>query len=259
VAADVSPNETQGPYTIRAVDRVLDVLDVLRARPRGASLAQVARGAGLPRSSAFRYLVALAARGYVDRNGDGLYRLGLAFLGEGAQLGALTASARPLLEELRDRFQETINLGVLDGNTVAYLAVLESPMAMRFAARPGDRDHIHSTSLGKAIAAQLPDDDVRRILAAGGMEAVTPKTITDPEEFLRQLTTVRRTGFARDIGENEEHGGCVAVAIAGAGVPAAISLSAPTARLSPAVIDEIAAALREAAARIAEEIQRARA
>jgi IclR family transcriptional regulator, acetate operon repressor len=235
---------------------VLDVLDVLRARPRGASLSQIAKAAGLPRSSVFRYLATLEARGYVERaGGNGVYRRGLVFSGGGPRLRALSAAARPLLEALRDRFQETINLGVLDGNSVAYLEVLESPMAIRFAARPGIPDHVHSTALGKALAAQLPDDDVRRILVAEGMAAITSRTITDPDEFLRQLVSVRRNGFAVDNGENEEHGGCVAVAITGVDVPAAISLSAPTARLSPARIDEIAAALRETAARIAGEQQ----
>jgi IclR family acetate operon transcriptional repressor len=260
VKTDLPLNETRGPYSIRAVDRVLDLLDVLRARPRGASLAHVSRAAGLPRSSAFRYLATLEARGYVERDGgDGVYRLGSAFPGDGPWLRALSEAARPLLEALRDRFQETINLGVLEGSSVAYLEVLESPMAMRFAARPGDRDHVHSTSLGKALMAQLPEDDVRRILAAEGMVAVTPRTITDPDEFLRQLATVRKNGFALDYGENEEHGGCVAVAIAGADVSAAISLSAPTSRLSPTGIDEVASALRETAARVAEELEPAHA
>jgi IclR family transcriptional regulator, acetate operon repressor len=257
VKTDVPSDETLGSYSIRAVGRVLDVLDVLRARPGGASLAQIARGAKLPRSSAFRYLATLEARGYVERDGGvGAYRLGSGFLGDGPELRALADVARPLLEALRDRFHETINLGVLEGSNVAYLEVLESPMAMRFAARPGDRDHVHSTSLGKALMAQLPDDEVRRILSVEEMVAVTPRTITDPDEYLRQLATVRENGFALDYGENEEHGGCVAVAITGAAVPAAISLSAPIARLSPAGIDEVASALRETAARVAQELAR---
>jgi IclR family acetate operon transcriptional repressor len=123
-------------------------------------------------------------------------------------------------------------------------------MAIRFAARPGDRNAIHSTALGKALAAQLPDDDVRRILAAEGMAAMTPRTITDEDAFLREVAGVRRRGFALDSGENEEGGGCVAVAVRGADVPAAISLSAPAGRLSAERIDEVAAALRDASARL---------
>jgi DNA-binding IclR family transcriptional regulator len=256
--ADVPATETPAPYSIRAVDRALDVLDVLRAHPRGASLAEVARATDLPRSSAFRYLAALEARGYVARDGGARpYRLGPAFAGGDSRLQVLATAARPLLEELRDRFRETINLGVLDGNCVMYLDVLESPMAIRFAARSGDRDPIHSTALGKALAAQLPEAEVRRILAAEGMAALTPRTITEPEDFLRQLVVVRKKGYAHDSGENEEHGGCVAVAITGVEVAAALSLSAPTARLAPTGTDEIAEALRQTAARIGEEVGRA--
>lgn len=253
----VPADETPAPYTIRAVDRALDVLDVLRAHPRGTSLAEVARATDLPRSSAFRYLAALEARGYVARDGGARpYRLGPAFAGADSRLQVLAAAARPLLEGLRDRFRETINLGVLDGNGVMYLDVLESPMAIRFAARPGDRDPIHSTALGKALAAQLPDAEVRRILAAEGMAALTSRTITDPDEYLRQLVAVRTKGYAHDNGENEEHGGCVAVAITEVDVAAALSLSAPAARLAPAGTEEIAEALRQTAARIGEEVGR---
>jgi IclR family acetate operon transcriptional repressor len=249
VNGHVSPDETQPDYSIRAVDRVIDVLDVLRRRTRGASLAEIARAAGLARSSAFRYLTTLERRGYVERDGGDGYRLGPAFPARARRVNLATV-ARPLLEELRDRFQETINLGVLDGNAVAYLDIVESPMAIRFAARPGDRNAIHSTALGKALAAQLRDDDVRAILAAEGMAPMTPRTITDEGEYLRDLAGVRRRGFALDSGENEEGGGCVAVGVPGADVPAAISLSAPAGRLSAERIEEVAAALREASARL---------
>jgi IclR family acetate operon transcriptional repressor len=257
VHARVPLDETSGPYTIRAVDRVVDVLDALRARPRGASLAQIADAVGLPRSSTFRYLASLEARRYVERDGaDGVYRLGSVF---GSRRWDVAAVARPLLESLRDRFQETINLGVLDGNAVAYLDIVESPMAIRFAARPGDRNAIHSTALGKALAAQLRDEDVRRILVSEGMAPVTRSTITDAEQYLHDLVEVRRRGYALDDGENEEGGGCVAVAVNGANLPAAISLSAPASRLSPDRIAEIAAALRETAGRLAERLERVRA
>jgi IclR family transcriptional regulator, acetate operon repressor len=256
MAARVSSGETTTSYSIRAVDRVVDLLDLLRERSHGATLAEIATAAGLPRSSAFRYLATLEARGYVERDGTGaVYRLGSVF---GARSRwDVAAAARPLLEELRDRFGETINLGVLDGTVVAYLEIVESPMAIRFAARPGDRNTIHSTALGKALAAQLGDDEVRRILAAEGMEPVTPRTITDPERYLRDLADVRRQGYALDDGENEEGGGCVAVALRGANVPLAISLSAPASRLSPDRVAEVASALRESAGRLVERLERA--
>lgn len=235
---------------------MLDVLDVLRACPRGASLGEIASATGLPRSSVFRYLATLEARGYVERNANGsAYRLGTALADARPRLSSLAAAAKPHLEELRDRLQDTVNLGVLDGTRVTYLGILESPMAMRFAVRPGDRNPIHCTALGKALAAQLADGEIRRILAVEGMARVTPRTITDPAALLREIGEVRSRGFAVESGENEEGGACVAVAISGFDVPAAISVSAPEGRLSPERMQEVSAALRETAARVADELQ----
>jgi IclR family transcriptional regulator, acetate operon repressor len=251
----------ENPYGVRAVQRALDVLDALADAPEGRTLAQLAEAADLPKSSIFRYLATLEARGYVERDGErGRFRIGrrLGTL-HSRRLDLVARTARPHLDVLRDRFSETVNLGVLDGNRIAYLQIVESPQAMRFAARQGDSDPLHSTSLGKAIASQLSREHVLRILESEGMPKLTVRTITEPGAFLAELEEIRRRGFAVDNGENEEHGGCVAVAITGVDVPAAISLSAPAARLSPAGIDEIAAALRETAARIADELEPAHA
>jgi IclR family transcriptional regulator, acetate operon repressor len=246
-------------YAVRAAERVLDILDVLQGASDGVTLGGLAWAARLPKSSAFRYLATLEARGYVVRDGGGdTYRLGLAFQPlRPRDLALLAAAARPHLEELCDRFGETINLGVLDGTRVAYLDVVESPRAVRFAARRGGRDPVHSSALGKAIAANLGDAEVRRILAVEGMPARTARTITDPEQFLQELATVRARGHATDNGENEEGGSCVGVDLAGCRLPAALSLSAPSARLEPGQVQEVAAALRRAARLVAEEVERA--
>lgn len=239
------------PYSVRAVVRVLDILDLLQNSTRGVSLSEVAAAARLPKSSAYRYLVTLESRSYVERDPvSGLYRFGQAFLPSHTRhLQILAARARPVLEQLRDRFQETANLGVLDGNRVSYLEILESPWSMRLASRVGDRDPIHSAALGKAIASTLEDEAVHTILAVEGMAQLTPRTITSPERFFAELGEVRRMGYAIDNGENEEGGRCVAVPIAGGRVPAAISLSAPAMRCKEGWIEDVANALLEAVSR----------
>jgi IclR family transcriptional regulator, acetate operon repressor len=236
------------PYHIRAVQRVCDILDLLQDASTGVALPDVAEVTGLPKSSAFRYLVTLEARRYVERDPDtGNYRVGLAFLPLRArQFELLARRLRPALETLRDRFEETINLGLLDSDRVIYLSILESPRSVRLAARSGDRDPIHSTALGKAIAAHLPVERVRQILAAEGMPRLTERTITDVEDYLNELQQVRESGFSVDDGENELDGRCVAVPLLGSRLPAAVSLSAPAVRLPPAQVGEVARAIAEA-------------
>jgi IclR family acetate operon transcriptional repressor len=233
-------------YPIRAVDRVCDILDALANAPGGVSLSEVAETADLPKSSAFRYLTALEARHYVERDPEtgNVYRLGLAFRPPQTRtVERLTDLARPALEKLRDQLGETTNLGVLDGAQIVHTLVAESPQMMRLAARVGEKAYVHCTALGKAICAPLPPERVRAMLAAAGMPRLTSATIVDPEEFLAALERTRAEGFGLDDAENQPSGRCVAVRIEGVPIPAGISVSAPAERLPheqvPAVVDRL--------------------
>jgi IclR family acetate operon transcriptional repressor len=253
---DERPQDPERSYAVRAVDRVCSVLNLLQESSEGVSLMDVAAATGLPKASAFRYLWTLESHRYVERDPvTGLYRFGLAFLPlQARQLGLLRQRALPHMEKLRDEYGETVNLGLLDGNRVIYLEIVESLKSVRLAARPGDRDALHSTALGKAIASSLPAKRVRAILAAERMPAATSKTITDPEIYLRELEAVRRDGYALDNGENEPDGRCVAVPITSLGLPAALSLSAPAARLPLRRVGDVAGALARAAERLGSEL-----
>lgn len=253
VSADKTVIGTETAYSVRAAERVLDILDVLQHASDALSLGEVAEGARLPKSSTFRYLSTLESRGYVEREQDtGNFRLGLAFLPFHLRhLEVLGIRAKPILRELRDRFEETTNLGILDRTRVAYLEIVESRRTTRMAAREGDRDPIHSTALGKAIASELPEEDVRRILLKEGLPQLTPNTVTDVETLLKAIEEVRLRGYAVDDRENVYDGRCVAVSVPGLRVPTAISLSAPATRLQMSAIAEVAEALIEAAGRIA--------
>lgn len=239
-------------YSIRAVERVCAILDLMQRSDHSLSVNEVAEVADLPKSSAFRYLATLEARRYVERDPlDGTFRAGPAFLPARARrLDLLVERVRPLMEELRERYEETINLAVLDGTRATYLQIVESPRTMRLAARPGDRDPLHCTAVGKAIASQLPESRVVEILEEEGMPARTHRTITDLPTFFRELAACRRRGYALDDRENEVDGRCVAVPIEGAGVPAALSLSAPSARFPITEVAEVAEALAATAARL---------
>ena len=240
-------------YVVRSVARALDILDVLQDEPNGVSLVTLSERVALPKSSVFRYLNTLESRGYVQQDSsNGAYRLGIGFVPSHARhLEVLSDRARPLLKGLRDRFKETVNLAVLDGNRIAYVAILESQRAMRLAARVGDRVPVHSSALGKAICAGMADEDVLEMLRAEGMPRLTAATITTERAFLDEIEDVRRNGHAIDDREHEVDGRCVSVAIPGSRVPAAISLSAPAARFTMAEVVPVAKALTAAANEIA--------
>ncbi|GHF67765.1 IclR family acetate operon transcriptional repressor [Amycolatopsis bartoniae] len=260
MAADpnLDPDQGDGPlaedrdYSLRAVDRVCAILDLLQQSVDGISLNTVVEATGMPKSSAYRYLWTLEAHRYVERDEEtGLCRLGLGFLGmQSRHLELLREVARPWLEKLRDEFGETTNLGVLDSDRIIYVDIIESRRGVRLAAARGDRDPLHSTALGKAIAAHLAEERVRDILARSGMPRRSASTITTVEEYLAELDTIRTLGYAVDNLENEADGRCVAVPLLGTSIPAAISLSAPAARFPAKDVGRAAKALLDVAARI---------
>jgi IclR family acetate operon transcriptional repressor len=245
------------PYSIRAVERTLDILDVLREADDGVGLGKLSQVIGLPKSSTFRYLATLEAGGHVIRDAAETFRLSpSAAPARPRDVSLLRSIARPWMEELARRFDETINLAVLDRTKVAYVDSVESSHAVRFAARPGHCDFVHSSALGKALASRLAPEEIRRILAAEGMPAVASRTITDLPRFLDEIEAVKRRGYSVNDLENDEAGRCVATAIPGSPL-AAIGLSAPAARFPVAKAAEVGAALRRAAGQIAGEFTRA--
>lgn len=255
---DTSP-EDNGRYSIRSVERALDILDLVARYEAGTSLVDIARATGLPKSSVFRYLATLEGRGLVTRGAGDVFLLGAgrSYM-RPRDVARLCAAAVGRMQELCRRYDETINLGTLDGHRVVYLEVIESPKAMRFAATRAGSDPIHSSALGKIISSSLSDEEVRGILAVEGMPALTESTITSPDAFLRELAAVRERGYAIDEGENEDGGRCVAVALP---YPfgAAMSLSAPAARLPRENLPKMAATLQRTAYDIAQEVRNARA
>lgn len=250
--SDEGDDRNERDYTVRAVERVCAILNLLQESIDGVSLIDVAATTELPKSSAFRYLWTLEGHRYVERDPDaGTYRLGLGFVGmQSRQLEVLRQRARPWLERVRDQFEETVNLGILDGDEVIYLEIIESRRGVRLAAKRGDRDPIHATALGKAITATLPEQRVRDILKRSGMEPRTPHTITTVDDYINELAKVRRLGFAMDDGENEIDGRCVAVPIPDSPLPAALSFSAPSVRFPLQDVGEVVDALKDVATQI---------
>lgn len=251
--SDVEDVAEERDYSVRAVERVCLILNLLQESVDGIGLNDVAQITGLPKSSAFRYLWTLENHRYVERDQNtNLYRLGLGFVGmQSRHLEILRERARPTLETLRDTFGETANLGLLDGDHMIYIEIVESRRGVRLSATRGDREPVHCTALGKAIAAQLPEERVRDLLKETGLERRTTNTITTIDDFFDELAKVKRVGYAVDDRENEEDGRCVAAPLLGTHLPAAISVSGPSSRFTLQEVKKVAKTLLEVASGIA--------
>ena len=245
--------------TVRSVARVLDILEALAEGE--TTLAGIAARAGLSGSTTHRLLATLVERGYSERAGPGRYRLGrrlheLATRAE-APLDRLRLLARQHLIELRNEFDETANLVLLDGLEIIYIDQVASTQAMRMFAEVGRRVPAYASAAGKALLAYGPSD----VLVAQGLRepfpALTTATRTTLSALAVDLGAVRDRGYAIDHEEIEEGVICVAAPVlAGTVAIAALSISGPSFRMRRLDLDVVGTAVAHHAGTLSAQLSR---
>lgn len=230
------------------LSKALDILDMLRNIPGGATLTEISAAVKFPKATVFRMMRTLEMRGYVERSKKLEYRLSSKFHTPSNPDGFIERSievSRPIMERLVEEFQETVNLGVLDAGDVVVVHAIESPQAVRMSSKVGNRRHAHASGLGKVLLAWRDPKEVKRIVQIKGLPRLTPNTITTLEGLTKELARVRKRGYAEDREENELQGKCVAVPIRnGHGeLLAAMSISGPAPRMNSNKIKAILARL----------------
>ena len=233
-------------HSIQSVDRALLLLETIAEAGGEATLTDLSNRTGLNISTCHHLLATLIQRGFAAKvPGRRLYALGarILYLGHACLQVDLPRRAQPYLENINRITGETVHLAGLQGDSVVTLAVREARHAVRVdTGKIGKLEAPHATSVGKAILAWLPDDEMRRFLSHG-MKRFTENTITEVEDFTEALRIVRRNGYALDREEFLPGVICVGAAIrdqAGT-VIGAISASTPTMRAT----DDHLALMRE--------------
>src|SRR3954471_11864874 len=197
-------------WRVKAVERTLSVLEALGS-PR--PLAEIAERTGLPKPTVHRILQVLVARGFARDAEDGVYAAGprvLTAAGEALAELDLARLARPTLTALQRSVGGTVHLALRNGDEAVYVEKIESREPYRMAARSGLPLRLHSTAIGKAILAFLPEPELVDVLARISLERQTPSTFVTEETLRAELARVRSRGYAIDDEENEEGVRCVA-------------------------------------------------
>ncbi|GAB3918779.1 IclR family transcriptional regulator [Microlunatus endophyticus] len=217
---------------VQSVERAFYLLELL-ADSGDLSLTELSNAIDLPAPTTHRFLKTLVSLGYVRQLPNRRYGLGLGLVRLAGRVDAQFGPiAMPHLDTLARETGESANLAVLEGDMVVYIGQSPSPHPMRMFTEVGHRAHTHSTGVGKAILAQLPDDQVARIVQRAGMPAATERTITDVAKLRTELNRIRRAGYATDNGEQENGVFCYAVAVPDVPISMAISISGPAFRVT---------------------------
>jgi DNA-binding IclR family transcriptional regulator len=242
--------------SVHSVDRAISILQVL-ARNGGAGVTELGAELDMHKSTIFRLLATLEARGLVEQNSArGQYQLGYGIV----QLAAgatrkydLSVVSRPICQRLAEVVGETVNIAISDGEQVVSIDQVMGAAAVTTVNWVGQRTPMHAVSAGKLFLAQLATDELSAFLAKG-LERYTERTVVDPEVLEGQLSEVRANGFAFTVEEHEVGLAAIAAPIRAleGNVIAAIAISGPVFRINEGTIPDLAKHVMMAAAEISE-------
>ncbi|MYZ48183.1 IclR family transcriptional regulator [Rhizobiales bacterium L72] len=240
---------------VQSLDRAISILEAVAAAD-GVSLSEIARRTGYPVSTVHRLLATLQNRGLASHDpatglwmvGVGLFRLGSAYL----RIRKLPEIARPIIREVLEAVDETVNVTVVDGDEIVCVAQAESHAAVRAFFRLGRRLPFHASAAGKAVLAASSPERQAQLVERLELETFTPNTAHSRKKLMKRLAETTSRGYAIDDEEHTPGMRCVAAAILDEwGEPVgAVSISAPSVRMPAERIESLGAVARETAARL---------
>jgi len=196
-----------------AIEKVLAVLEALPEHERVTAIAQAT---GLPRSTVHRILQTLVEHEFAMVTGEGSYSGGpriLLLAGRVMSKFNPAQHAQNALRRLQEAAGHTVHFALLAGDEAVYAAKIEGDKPYRMPSRVGMSIRLHTTAIGKAILAAMPDEEVLTRVRRVGLERRTPNSITDGRALLRHLAQVRARGYALDEEENEAGIRCLGAAV----------------------------------------------
>ena len=223
----------------QSVTRVIGILEALATSAGPASLADLARALGTPKSSLAALLRGLAEEGFVVGS-DGMWRLGPGAFGLGSAL--MEARRRfPQAELVREgmrrlaaRCGETVLLAVADadGTAMTYVDIAESSNVVRYTVALGDRRALYATAGGRILLAALPEAELAAYLAGLEPQAFSSQTLTDPAALAEAVATARAAGVAQTVDQAADGvtGTAALVRDAAGEIVGALVIAAPTSR-----------------------------
>lgn len=179
--------------------RALSILELFNERQLQLTTNEIAALTGLNRATSYRFCRTLLSLGYLEEVAPSTFRPGLKCISLAqAALGAqeIVQIAMPYLQALRDRVNETVNMAILDGGEIVYVARLLNSDLVTLRVVVGSRLPAYATSLGRAMLAYLPVDEVSSRLGEGELRPLTSSTLVSRRAITQDLREIRKLGYA---------------------------------------------------------------
>ncbi len=234
---------------VKQAANVLDILEYFAREQKAASLAELSRHFGWPRSSTFNLISTLVERGFLyepkPRNGFYPTPRWLALAREIAGAEPLPEAAGALMQALASATGETVWMAAHSGQYAVLLSAIQSSQAVRYTAEPGQRVPLHGTASGQAIMSQMDAAQVAGILRRAVFERFGPGTPMSVEEVEDSIRTSLERGWFRSASAFSRDLGGVSLPLALGGRVFAITVAGPLFRVEQRM-EEIANVMHKA-------------
>lgn len=228
----------QKKYRVPAIEKAAGILNLIVEHPSQLRLIDISRKMDVSKSSIFVLLNSMCDVGWLTKNRDGTYALGVFIGAAGAsyfnQFDILRTFDFEATQTVK-RINETIQLSILDGPDIVYLRKIDAEKPVRLATSPGQRLPAYATAMGKIFLSQFSYEELR---ARYGGDVLTPRTshtVRTLRDLINQFDLFRREGYMYESQEGFEGFSCIAAPIYGSrgNIIAAISITLLDSEKSP--------------------------
>jgi len=235
-----------------SVEKAFKILDCFSPTIAELGVTEIAQKMETNKSAVYRMLATMVALDVIQQNPENdKYRLGLKLFELGQRVSInknFINKAKPFMEELVKRADETAHLAIYKNQKVYFLDKVEGPHDLQINTQIGSKKQLYCTGLGKIMLA-FGEPNYKTVIKNLTLEAITNNTITNKTKLHLEIDRIKKEGFALDMEENEVGLICVAVPVFNSNGKfiAAISNSGPTARFNEAKIQNYTDVLKDTA------------
>ncbi len=244
----INDSESKFKYPIHSVENTFSLLEVLADNGLELGIAELCKKISLPKGTVHRLLGTLKNLGYIEQNPQNRkYRLTIKIFNLGAAVTDRVGLVQiiPHMKKLSLKFNETVNLAILDRDEITYLYSVGSDNTLKLDLRIGSHQPAYCAAGGKVLLAYLSEQELDGYLQRVKLESYTPYTITSKEYLKKDLKLIRERGYSFVNEEYMQGVSCVAVPLKDqqGKVCAGLSFSVPTVRMDkeklPQLIDSL--------------------
>jgi IclR family transcriptional regulator, KDG regulon repressor len=186
---------------VPAIDKCFAILELLAGSKKPLGVSEISKALGLNKSTVFNIVYTLDDRKILEKKSDGKFQFGtrLYILGRAAGgASELIATVHPYLEKINNNTQLSAFLGLRMGLKTVIIDKADSASNLKIHSEVGMSIPLFAGAAGKALLAQLDDDELDDVLANNELEKFTPNTCVDKREYKRQVINARTEGIAID-------------------------------------------------------------